>query len=117
MVIALPAILVWIFGVPVVIGIILYKNKPQIYQIANAAQLSKIDKNKIIELKKKYGYMFTGYKKSMFLWELVIVFIKIIFVMITVFLKAVSSETQVLVGLLILIISMILHVRFRPFRA
>ena len=117
MVIALPAILVWIFGVPVVIGIILYKNKPQIYQIANAEQLSKIDKNKIIELKKKYGYMFTGYKKSMFLWELVIVFIKIIFVMITVFLKAVSSETQVLVGLLILIISMILHVRFRPFTA
>jgi hypothetical protein len=31
MVIALPAILIWIFGVPIVIAIILYKNKPQIY--------------------------------------------------------------------------------------
>ena len=76
-----------------------------------------MDKNKIIELKKKFGYMFTGYKNTLFLWEIVIVFIKIGFVMVTVFLKAVSSETQVLVGLLILIISMILHVRFRPFTA
>jgi hypothetical protein len=37
MVIALPAILIWIFGVPIVIAIILYKNKPQIDKIANAA--------------------------------------------------------------------------------
>ena len=93
MVIALPAILIWIVGVPVVLAIILYKNKPQIYQLANAAQMSKIDKNKITDLKRKYGFMFIGYKKSMFLWETVIIFIKIVFVMITVFLKAVSSET------------------------
>jgi hypothetical protein len=77
--------------------------------------MSKIDKNKIMELRRKYGYIFGGYKRSLFLWELVIVFIKTVFVMITVFLKSVSSETQVLVGLLILIISMIFHVRFRPF--
>ena len=93
MVIALPAIIIWIFGVPIGIGIILYKNKTQINQLASAAQMSKIDKNKIMELRRKYGYVFEGYKRSLFLWELVIVFIKTVFVMITVFLKAVSSET------------------------
>jgi hypothetical protein len=55
--------------------------------------MSKIDKNKIMELRRKYGYVFEGYKRSLFLWELVIVFIKTVFVIITVFLKAVSSET------------------------
>ena len=55
--------------------------------------MSKIDKNKIMDLRKKYGYVFGGYKRSLFFWELIIVLIKTIFVMVTVFLKAVSSET------------------------
>jgi hypothetical protein len=36
MVIALPAIFIWVFGVPIVIGIILLKNKKNIFKIANA---------------------------------------------------------------------------------
>jgi len=36
MVIALPAIVIWVFGVPIVIAIILWKNKKNIFKIANA---------------------------------------------------------------------------------
>lgn len=63
----------------------------------------------------KYGYLFEGYKTKVFFWEIVVVYRKILLVMLTVFLNVISSETQVLCGLLLLIASMILHVRFQPY--
>ena len=63
----------------------------------------------------KYGYLFSGYKTSLYYWELVMIMTKVLLVMVTVFLKEVSPESQVLVGLFLLIMFMILQVRFRPF--
>ena len=40
---------------------------------------------------------------------------KVFLVMVTVYLKVVSSESQVLIGLFLLILFMILQVRFRPY--
>lgn len=63
----------------------------------------------------KYGYLFSGYKKDMYYWEIVAIFTKVFLVMVTVYLKVVSSESQVLIGLFLLILFMILQVRFRPY--
>jgi len=63
----------------------------------------------------KYGYLFSGYKTSLYYWELVTIITKVLLVMVTLYLKEVSPESQVLVGLLLLILFMILQVRFRPF--
>jgi hypothetical protein len=56
----------------------------------------------------KYGYIFTGYNKELYYWEVVCIFIKVLLVMVTVYLKEVSSESQVLVSLFFLILFMIL---------
>lgn len=65
----------------------------------------------------KYGFMLTGFKTRIFFWEIVIIGRKILLVMLTVFLTVVSPDTQVLAGLLCLILSMILHVKFEPYAA
>lgn len=44
-------------------------------------------------LKIKYGYIFSGYKKDLYYWEIVMIFTKIFLVMVTVYLKEVSSES------------------------
>ena len=56
----------------------------------------------------KYGYLFSGYKKDMYYWEIVTIFTKVFLVMVTVYLKVVSPESQVLIGLFLLILFMIL---------
>lgn len=64
----------------------------------------------------KYGYFIIGYRNQlMYFWELVSIYRKILLVMLVQFLTVVSSETQVLAGLLCLIISIVLHVKFMPF--
>lgn len=63
----------------------------------------------------KYGFLITGYKTRIFYWEIVVIARKILLVMLTVFLTVVSADTQVLAGLLCLILSMILHVKFEPY--
>lgn len=65
----------------------------------------------------KYGFLITGYKTRIFYWEIVVIARKILLVMLTVFLTVVSADTQVLAGLLCLILSMILHVKFEPYAA
>jgi hypothetical protein len=64
-----------------------------------------------------YGFLFTGYKSEYYFWEVVVAFRMILIVTLTVFLTIVSSETQVLAGLLCLIVSMVLHVKFEPYQS
>lgn len=51
----------------------------------------------------------------MFYWEIVVIYRKILLVMLTVFLTVIAPVTQALGGLLCLIVSMILHVKFQPY--
>lgn len=63
----------------------------------------------------KFGYLIIGYKKQIFFWETLIIMRKVLLIMLVVFLTVVSPETQALAGLLCLIISMILHVKYEPY--
>lgn len=114
-VLALPSIIGWTFGVPIILLIHLVRNKKAIAQMHQQSQLSKTDQHAVKDLRMKYGFLFTGYKTSIFFWEIIVIYRKIILVMVTVFLTVVSSETQVLAGLLCLIVSMILHVKYEPY--
>ena len=93
LVIALPSIIVWIFGVPIALSIVLYKNRERIRQMENSNQLSKLDQHQIKELRMKFGYLFSGYKKNLYYWEIVMIFTKVFLVMVTVYLKVVSPES------------------------
>lgn len=65
----------------------------------------------------KFGMMFNGFKEQKYYWwEAVMLYTKVLLVMVTVYLRVVSPETQVLVALMLLITCMMLHVRFNPFR-
>ena len=44
----------------------------------------------IKSLRMKLGYLFSGYKKTLYYWEIVMIFTKIFLVMVTVYLREVS---------------------------
>jgi hypothetical protein len=104
----MPAIFAWVIAVPIICLIILFHNRVFISKISQTSQLSKSDQHKIKELRTKYGFLFTGYTPDMFFWEIIVIYRKIMLVVLTGLLSPVSSETQVLTGLLILIVNLVL---------
>lgn len=91
--VAVPSIIVWIFLVPAIILIILYKNRTPISQLDRLSTLSKSDHQTIIDLRAKYGFFFIGYKEKLFFWEILTIYRKVILVILTQFLVTVSAET------------------------
>ena len=70
MFVALPAILVWSIGIPFFALIILIKHR----------KILESD-----ETRAMYGFLFRGYRKKFFYWEIVIMYRKILMILISVF--------------------------------
>lgn len=92
--------------------------KPDV-RIALMKQKSSI-KEKIVIIKiekyaKKYGFLFMGFKEEVFYWELVVMIRKLIVIFAVQFLSSVSSQVQVLVGILIIIASIMSIIGIKPF--
>ena len=67
--IVVPSLVVWGFGIPLFALFLLIKEK------------NKLD---TVETKQKYGFLFRGYKKRYFYWEIVIMYRKLSLIIITV---------------------------------
>ena len=100
--VALPSLCVWGVGIPVVALLLMYKNyrKGKLHDIA---------------VKKKYGFLFLGYKKRAYYWEIVILYRKMAIVFISVFLVSLEVTTQALVAFVVMMFAYIAHYKKRPF--
>ena len=66
-------------------------------------------------MKTKYGFLFAGYDARTFFWEIMIMYRKIFIIATSVFLSTISPESQVLVVIFIIVVSMFVHIRFEPY--
>lgn len=64
---------------------------------------------------KQYGFLFFGFKEKVFYWELIVMGRKLIVIFGVQFLSSVSSEVQVLVAILIIICSIFIIIKIKPF--
>jgi hypothetical protein len=113
-VVAFPAIGLWVFGIPLFAFLVLYKNK-RVLQLMMKPEITQQEKEEIVQLKMKYGFLFSGYDARTYFWEVIIMYRKILIIATSVFLSTVSSESQVLVVIFIIVINMFLQIRFSPF--
>ena len=100
LILAVPSLIIWGFGIPLYAWIILAKYKEDL---------------DLIEIREKYGFLYNGYKKNFYFWESVNMYRKIWVIFISVFLKLVGVITQALVIFLVLIIFSILNIKLKPF--
>jgi hypothetical protein len=98
--IAIPCIIVWGFGIPLFAWIILGRSKNDL---------------DLVETREKYGFLYNGYKKTFYFWESVNMYRKISIIFISVFLKMAGVITQALVVFLVLILFLILNLKLQPF--
>lgn len=98
--VALPAILVWVLGVPTLILAYLTKMRRRLAEI---------------ELKLRFGFFYNGFRRSHFYWEFLIVYRKISIICIAVFVSNYSIPSQALTILLVLLIFLSLQYWQRPY--
>ena len=99
--IALPSVIVWIFGLPLLCLGLLYRTRQRL-----SAELIQI----------KYSFLYKGYKPEYYYWEFVILYRKVALVCASVFLSSVSTMVQALSILAILLICLFVHAAVKPFR-
>jgi hypothetical protein len=99
-VIAVPALVIWGFGIPAFAWIVLARNKQDL---------------DLVETREKYGFLYNGYKKKYYFWESINMYRKIAVIFVSVFLKLAGVITQALVIFLVLILFLILNIKLMPF--
>ena len=100
LILAVPSLIIWGFGIPLYAWIVLAKYKENL---------------DLIDIREKYGFLYNGYKKNFYFWESVNMYRKIWVIFISVFLKLAGVITQALVIFLVLIIFSILNIKLKPF--
>ncbi|OMJ90424.1 hypothetical protein SteCoe_7231 [Stentor coeruleus] len=102
LIIVLPSIVIWVLGMPTLLLIIMIKKRMQL----------KKNHNRII-----FGFLFNGYKSSRFYWEFVIMYRKILIICIIVFVRRVSISVQGLTATIILLLSLFIQYKLRPYNS
>ena len=88
MYVALPCFVIWGLGIPATIFVLMRKENETLETQAT---------------KQKFGFLFNGYKKNNYYWEIVIMYRKILCIFIAILLKGKGVILQAMVMLIVLL--------------
>ena len=98
--IALPSIFLWGILIPGVIVFLLFKNRKKLHSL---------------RVRKIYGFLFNGYSKREYYWEIVILYRKIVILCSSVILGNISTQVQALTVMIVLLMCIYLQSKYTPF--
>lgn len=98
--VALPCIGLWGIGIPGSVWFLMKKDKEKLDTLA---------------VKQKFGFLYNGYKRTNYFWEIVIMYRKIGMIGIAVFMNRIGVMVQALVLLILLVAFLQLNNMRRPF--
>lgn len=99
--VAVPSIIVWGLGIPFFAFIL----------------LSRIRKNlDKLESREKLGFLYRGYKKDFFFWEVIIMYRKIALICISVFISSYGVVAQALIVFMLLILFLFFNMKKQPYQ-
>eukprot|EP00347_Sterkiella_histriomuscorum_P001801 403370625 len=90
---AIPSIIIWVLGIPFFALILLIKVKKQLDDI---------------EVRRKLGFLYRGYRQIYFYWEILIMYRKVIIIFIAIFVKAAGVIAQALVVFIVLVMQVLI---------
>ena len=96
--ISIPSLVLWVFGIPMLAGYLLHRNRNTLDQ-ANT--------------KNKYGFLYRGYSKRFYYWQLIVIFRKVALVFSSVFF-ADSIQVQALMAIVLTTMALVSYVYASP---
>ena len=100
MAIALPGLIIWVLGIPIFALLVLIKYRRRLDEIY---------------VRKKIGFLFMGYRRKCFFWEIIITYRKLSIAFVSIFLYTLGVQIQALAVLLVIMVSFYLQYRYEPF--
>ena len=98
--IALPGLIIWTIGIPIFALLILVRYKRSLNEIY---------------VRRKIGFMFMGYRRKFYFWEIIITYRKLSIAFISIFLYQFGVEFQALAVMIVVMVSFYLQNRYQPF--
>lgn len=97
---ALPSIIIWVFGIPLSVLCLLYCIRSNLHSPS---------------IKLRFGFLYMGYAPQHYYWEFVTLGRKIAVLSVLSFTSSSSIQVQALTVLLVLLLALLLQLRFQPF--
>jgi len=118
--VTVPSICFWIIGVPSYFFYVLRHNQKLIKHLEDKDNdvlynLPKAERYEVESFMKRYGFLFMGVNLDYYYWEICVMLRKVAIIFATEFLSSVSGVVQVLVAVMIMVASIMLVIRHRPF--
>lgn len=98
--VVVPSIILWCISVPAILVLFLWRNRMKLSEITE---------------KLKYGFLYKGFKQERFYWEFITMMRKMLIISCSVFLSNVSVPVQALATFVVILISYIIHQKFKPY--
>ena len=95
--VALPMLIFWTIGIPTISILNLREIKRNFFSLEN---------------KEKYGFLCNGYRETMYFWEILIMFRKVMIIFAAVFLAQLGTIISSMVIFIFLLICIVLNLRF-----
>jgi hypothetical protein len=98
--VALPCLICWGLGIPFFAFVLMSRVRNNLGRM---------------DVKELYGFLYNGYKKEFYYWEVIIMYRKILMIVIAVIIKSYGTITQALIVFLMLIFFLVLNMKKKPF--
>eukprot|EP00516_Mucochytrium_quahogii_P005053 CAMPEP_0203756892 /NCGR_PEP_ID=MMETSP0098-20131031/10087_1 /ASSEMBLY_ACC=CAM_ASM_000208 /TAXON_ID=96639 /ORGANISM=" , Strain NY0313808BC1" /LENGTH=1421 /DNA_ID=CAMNT_0050648941 /DNA_START=878 /DNA_END=5139 /DNA_ORIENTATION=- len=85
--------------------------------ISSLYSTSKQERSDLEKWRPVYGFIYSGYRKECYFWEIVVMLRKAAFATVSVVLRPVGVDIQTYVGMLVLVASIALHIHYHPYSA
>lgn len=92
--------MIWVIGVPLGSFLLLFESKDTLYTL---------------KIRQRYGFLYNGYKKQAYFWESIVMLRKASISFIAVFLRTYGVVIQALCTELLLIVSIFMTLRIKPY--
>ena len=96
--VSIPAVVLWIFGLPLYFYHVLRNNEAVIRSLESKEHLAKAERYQVESFMKRYGFLFVGLDKDYYYWEICVMLGKAAIIFATEYLSSISGEVQVLVS-------------------
>jgi hypothetical protein len=100
--VSLPCLIVYGIGIPGIVWVLMKKESERLDTRA---------------AKEKFGFLYNGYKRKNYYWEIIIMYRKIVCIFISVFMNRIGVIVQALIIMIVLVIFMQMNSMRRPFVA
>ena len=113
--ITIPGLVIYVLALPAFFFSVVHNQREMIELNAIKQDLNKVKQLQVEKFITRFGFLFNGYKKQYFYWDLIVMMRKVLVIFATEYLKTISNEIQVLISVILVVTNILIVINLKPF--